>query len=120
MNIIEKGESNFISPAFLVKRKDAEGREKSRVVIDFRQLNQLIIRPHYAQTFVKDAIHQIGHLNAKYLSVFDVKQAYYSLNLDPNCKAYTGIQFTNDTNTYVHNKLPMGLHLSPLKFQQYM
>jgi hypothetical protein len=120
MKIIEKGESNFISPAFLVKRKDPQGIERARLVIDFRKLNQLIIRPHYAQTLVKDAIHQIGQSMARFLSVLDVRSAFHSLYLAKGTKHLTGIQFTNDTNTYVHNKLPQGLHLSPLKFQQYM
>jgi hypothetical protein len=120
MNIIEHSETRYISPAFLVKKFTPDGKPKHRMVIDYRHLNTLIQRPNFSPNLFKQAIELIGQEQSKYITLVDIKSAFYALNLSKRSQKYTGFTPYHGSASYVFKRLPMGLNISPAKFTNFI
>ena len=114
--ILIKSSATHVSPVLLVKKKQQDGTMKYRIVVDFRSLNQRLVKPIYAQYLVQDAINKIGESGAKYVSLIDLKEAYHALNLDPNSRKYTGVIPFYGHASLTYSRLPMGLAISGAEF----
>lgn len=76
-DMIEESDSPFASPVTLAYKKE-DGR-RSRLCIDFRQLNKLIISECYYFPTINDIIDKIP--NCKFFTVLDINSAFWSIPL---------------------------------------
>ena len=62
--IIEPSDSPYNSPVWVVPKKaDASGKQKWRIVIDFRKLNELTDQDTYPLPDIDDILSQLGNAN---------------------------------------------------------
>lgn len=106
----------YSSPAFIVIKHSEEKRGKSRMVIDYKDLNKKAkIIKHPIPN--KDILINRG-IKANYFSKFDCKSGFYHIRLEEESKKYTA--FTVPQGYYQWKVLPFGYHNSPSIFQQFM
>ena len=91
-----------------------------RVVTDFRHLNIRIAKNNLAYPLVRDTFSMLGNSKCKVLSVSDLKDAFHSLRLSENSKRYCGILPYFGSPSYLYQRIPMGLNISPSIWQSYI
>lgn len=114
--ILIRSPATHVSPLLLVKKRLKDGSMKYRVVIDYRKLNEKLVKPIYAQNLIQDAINRIGQTGAKFVSLIDLKDAYHALRLDEHSTRYTGVIPYYGSCTYKFGRLPQGLCVSGAEF----
>ena len=114
---ILKGFSAYSSPVLLISRKLTKDK---RVVTDFRHLNVRIAKNNLAYPLVRDTFSVLGNSKCKELSVLDLKDAFHSLRLSENSKKYYGILPYFSSPSYLYQRMPMGLNISPSIWQSYI
>ena len=117
MGILKEGFSAYSSPVMLISRKLTKDK---RVVTDFRPLNLRIAKINLAYPLVRDTFSVLGSSKCKVLSVLDLKDAFHSLRLSENSKRYCGIFPYFGSTSYLYQRLPMGLNISPSIWQSYI
>ena len=117
MGILKEGFSPYSSPVMLISRKLTKDK---RVVTDFRHLNVRIAKNNLAYPLVRDTFSVLGSLKCKVLSVLDLKDAFHSLRLSENSKRYCGILPCFRSTSYLYQRMPMGLNISPSIWQSYI
>ena len=117
MGILKEGFSPYSSPVMLISRKLT--RDK-RVITDFRHLNVRIAKNNLAYQLVRDTFLVLRNSKCKVLSVLDLKDAFHSLKLSKNSKRYCGILPYFDSSSYLYQRMPMGLNMSPSIWQSYI
>ena len=101
----------------LVSRKMTKGK---RVMTDFRHLNMRIAKNNLAYPLLKDMFTLLGSSKCEVLSVLDLKDVFHSLRLSENSKKYCGIQPYFGSASYLYERMPMGLNISPAVWQSYI
>ena len=91
-----------------------------RVVTDFRYLNVMIAKNNLAYPLVRDTFSVLGNSKCKVLSVLDLKDAFHSLRISENSKKYCGILPYFSSPSYLYQRMPMGLNISPSIWQSYI
>ena len=109
--------STYSSPVILVSRKVTQDK---RVVTDFRLLNTRIAKNNLAYPLVKDMFTMLGNSKCEVLSVLDLKDAFHSLRLLDNSKKYCGILPYFGSASYLYQRMPMRLNVSPPIWQTYI
>ena len=94
--------------------------QDKRVVTDFRHLNTRIAKNNLAYPLVKDTFTALGSAKCEVLSVLDLKDAFHSLRLSEKSKKYCGILPYFDSASYLYQRMPMGLNVSPPIWQSYI
>ena len=94
----------------LISRKLTKDK---RVVTDFRYLNMRIAKNNLAYPLVRDMFSMLGNSKCEVLSVLDLKDAFQSLRLSENSKRYCGILPYFGSPSYLYQRMPMGLNISP-------
>ena len=117
MGILKEGFSAYSSPVRLISRKLT--KDKS-VVTDFRHLNMRIAKNSLAYPLVRDTFSVLGNLKCEVLSVLGLKDAFHSLRLSENSKRYCGILPYFGSHSYLYQRMPMGLNISPSIWQSYI
>ena len=117
MGILKEGFSAYSSPVMLISRKLTKDK---RVVTDFRHLNVRIAKNNLAYPLVRDTFLTLGSLKCEVLSVLDLKDAFHSLQLSENSKKYCGILPYFGSSSYLYQRMPMGLNISPSIWQSYI
>ena len=117
MGILKEGFSAYSSPVMLISRKLTKDK---RVVTDFRHLNVRIAKNNLAYPLVRDTFLVLGNFKCKVLSVLDLKDAFHSLRLSENSKRYCGILPYFGSSSYLYQRMPMGLNISPSIWQSYI
>ena len=117
LGILKEGFSAYSSPVMLVSRKLTQDK---RVVTDFRHLNTRIAKNNLAYPLVKDTFTTLGNSKCEVLSVLDVKDAFYSLRLSEKSKKYCGILPYFGSASYLYQRMPTGLNVSPPIWQSYI
>ena len=84
-----------------------------RVVTDFRHLNVRIEKNNLAYPLVRDTFSVLGNSKCEVLSVLDLKDAFHLLRLSENSKRYCGILPYFGSASYLYQRMPMGLNISP-------
>ena len=116
-NIIEESDSPYNSPVWVVpKKSDASGKQKWRIVIDFRKLNELTDQDAYPLPTIDDILSQLG--NAKFFSALDLSSGFHQIPMDPDSKKYTA--FSTPQGHFHYNRMPFGLKNAPATFQRMM
>ena len=94
--------------------------QDKRVVMDFRHLNVRIPENNLAYPLVRDIFSVIGNSKCEVLSVLDLKDAFHSLRLLKEAKKYCGILPYFGSVSYICQRMPMGLNISPIIWQSYI
>ena len=117
MGILKEGFSAYSSPVMLISRKLTKDK---RVVTDFRHLNVRIVKNNLAYPLVRDTFSVLGISRWEVLSVLDLKDAFHSLRLSENSRKYCGILSYVGSSSYLYQRMPMGLNISPSIWQSYI
>ena len=105
------------SPVMLISRKLTKDK---RVVTNFRHLNVRIAKNNSAYPLVTDTLSVLGNSKCEVLSVLDLKDAFHSLRLSENSKKYCCILPYFGSSSYLYQRMPMGLNISPAIWQSYI
>ena len=109
-----EGFSAYSGPVMLISRKLTKNK---RVVTDFRHLNVRIAKNNLAYLLVRDTFSVLGNLKCEVLSILDLKDAFHSLRLSDNSKKYCGILPYFGSSSYLYQRMPMDLKISPSIWQ---
>ena len=117
LGILKEGFSAYSSPVMLISRKMTQDK---RVMTDFRHLNTRITKNNLAYPLVKDTFTTLGNSKCEVLSVLDLKDVLCSLRLSEKAKKYCGILPYFVSVSYLYQRMPMGLNVSPPIWQTYI
>ena len=117
MGVLKEGFSAYSGPVMSISRKLTKDK---RVVTDFRYLNVRIAKNNLAYPLVRDTFSVLGNSKCEVLSVLDLKDAFHSLRLSENSKRYCGILPYFGSSSYLYQRMPMGLNISPSIWQSYI
>ena len=117
MGILKEGLSAYASPVMLISRKMTQDK---RVVADFRHLNTRIAKNNLAYLLVKNTFTTLGDSKCEVLSVLDLKDDFHSLRLSGKSKKYCGILPYFGSVSYLYQRMPMGLNVSPPILKTYI
>ena len=87
---------------------------------DFRHLNINIANNNLAYTLLKHTFSVLGSSRCEVLSVLDLKDTFHSLRLSETSKRYYGILPYFGSASYLYQRMPMGLNISPSIWQSYI
>ncbi|CAB3230820.1 unnamed protein product [Arctia plantaginis] len=111
-NLIEESYSPFAAPVTLAFKRDEN--TKSRLCIDFRELNKIVIPQAQPFALISDLI--VKARNCKYFTTLDINSAFWSIPLRIEDRQKTG--FVTQDGHYQWTCLPIGLKTSPAIFQR--
>lgn len=112
--MIEESYSPFAAPVTLAYKKD-ENR-KSRLCIDFRDLNKIVVPQSQPFPLIEDLM--IKTRDCKFFSTLDINSAFWSIPLRITDRQKTA--FVTQEGHYQWTCLPFGLKTSPAIFQRIM
>lgn len=110
--LIEESYSPFAAPVTLAFKK--EDNRKSRLCIDFRDLNKIIIPQAQPFPLIEDLMMKTRNCN--YFSTLDINSAFWSIPLRIEDRKKTG--FVTQEGHFQWTCLPFGLKTSPAIFQR--
>ena len=117
LGILKKGLSSYSSPIMLITRK--QGGMK-RIVTDFRFLNSRLKLLQCSAPLIRDALQCLGASKANIASIIDLRDAFHTLKVNEKSQQYLGITPYFGSPTYVYQRLPMGLSVSPAIFMYFI
>lgn len=110
--IIEDSDSPFASPVTLAFKK--EENKKSRLCIDFRKLNKLVVPEVFPFPTIQDVIDKV--VNCEYFTVLDINSAFWCITLKEEDREKTS--FITRYGKFMFKVLPFGLKNAPATFQR--
>lgn len=110
--LIEESYGPYAAPVTLAFKRD-EGK-KSRLCIDFRDLNKIIIPQSQPFPLIEDLM--VKTINCRYFTTLDINSAFWSIPLRKTDRKKTG--FVTQEGHYQWKCLPFGLKTSPAIFQR--
>ena len=117
LGVLKEGFSAYSSPVMLISQKVISDK---RVVTDFRHLNTRIVKNNLAYPLLKDTFLLLGSSKCEVMSVLDLKDAFHSLHLSEKSQKYCGILPYFGSASYLYQRMPMGLNVSPPIWQTYI
>ena len=87
---------------------------------DFRNLNSRLVTLQPSIPLVRDAIQTLGAAGCEVLSLADVRDAYHTLRLPKKSQKYCGITPYYGSDSYLYQRLGMGLSVSPAIWQNFI
>jgi len=103
LGIIKPSKSQMASPIVCVL-KGKDGRDGIRLAIDYRYLNKYCLGDAYPMPDIADLLQRVEQ--AKYISSFDVKGAYWQIPVHPDHQWLTS--FVWDGGFYEFTRAPFG------------
>ena len=79
-----------------------------------------IAKNNLAYPLLKDTFSMLGGSKCEVMSVLDLKDAFHSLQLTENLKRFCGILPYFGSPSYLYQRMPMGLNISPAIWQSYI
>ena len=80
----------------------------------FRHLNMRRVKNNLPYPVLRDNIALLGSSKCEVMSVLDLKDAFHSLRLSEKSMKYCGILPYFGSASYLYQRMPMGLNVSPL------
>ena len=117
LGILKEGFSAYLSTVMLISQKMTSDK---RVVTDFRHLNMRIAKNNLAYPLLRDTFALLGSSKCEVMSVLDLKDAFHSLQLSEKSQKYCGILPYFGSASYLYQRMPMGLNVSPPIWQMYI
>lgn len=111
-NLIEESYSPFAAPVTLAFKK--EDNRKSRLCIDFRDLNKNVVPQAQPFPLINDLV--VKTRNSTYFTTLDINSAFWSIPLRIEDRKKTA--FVTQDGHYQWTCLPFGLKTSPAIFQR--
>lgn len=114
--LIEESCSPFSAPVTLAYKKTGDGglKEKTRMCIDFRELNKLIVPESTPFPVIDDIITKTR--GCSWFSALDINSAFWSIPIRKKDRYKTG--FVTQQGQYQWSSLPFGLRTSSAVFQR--
>lgn len=115
--IIEHSNSPWNSPIWIVPKKlDASNKQKWRIVIDYRKLNEKTIDDRYPLPNITDILDKLG--KSQYYTCLDLASGFHQIEMAPADIEKTA--FSVDNMHLQFKRMPFGLKGSPSTFQRVM
>lgn len=115
--IIRPSISPYSSPVLIVpKKKDASGKIKTRMVINYSKINDITIEDKYPLPRIDEILDNLG--KCQYFTCLDLAQGYHQMEMDPTSIEKTA--FTTRQGHFEYTKMPFGLRNAPSSFQRLM
>ena len=115
--VIRHSKSLYNSPIWVVlKKANASGKKKCRIVIDFRKVNEDTDQDAYLLPMIDDIIDHLG--KAKFFLAFDLSSGFHKIPMAEESKKYTAL--STPEGHFEFNRMPFGLKNSPATFQRMM
>ena len=90
------------------------------IITDFRYLNSRLVRLNSSFPLVTDAIQILGAAECELISVINLRDAYHTLRLSVESQKYNGIIPCYGSDTYIYQRLGMGLSGSTAIWQTFI
>ena len=110
----------FLAYSSLVMLISSKLTKDKRIVTDFRHSNVRIAKNNLAYPLLKDMFLVLGNSKCEVLSVLDLKDAFHSLRLSEHSKKYCRILPYFGSASYLYQRMPIGLNISPSIWQSYI
>lgn len=106
------------SPVHVVSKKPkADGTKQYRMVIDYRNVNKVIVGDQWPLPRITDLINRLN--GVKFFSTIDLKSGYHQIEFAPGRGAIAAFSIPG-MGQFVPNRLLFGLKTSPAQFQRMM
>jgi hypothetical protein len=113
--IIEPSRSPWNSPLLLVAKKiDTTGKQKYRIVVDFRILNKVTLNEFHPLPNITEILDQLGE--CQLFSVIDLTSEFYQIPLAESSRELTA--FSTNQGHWHFKRMAMGMKTSPATFQR--
>ncbi|KAG0420471.1 Transposon Ty3-G Gag-Pol polyprotein, partial [Dictyocoela roeselum] len=110
--IISEMETPFVSPAFMIRKKNG----KIRLVVNYRELNRCTKPIQISFPKLSDILQTLN--GSRYFTTLDLNQGYYQVPIRKLDIPKTGFRICG--KTYVFNRMPFGLANAPRTFTKIM
>ena len=111
--MIQESSSPYNAPILVVPKP---GKNQWRLTIDYRKLNEKIVKNRYPLPRIENLLQSVSHCN--YFTVMDLYSGFYQMGVHPESRPVTA--FSTASGHYEWTVLPMGLTISPPLFQKEM
>ena len=116
-DIIQPSSSPWNSPIWVVPKKpDASGKQKWRIVVDYRALNTRVPADSYPIPNITDILDKLGH--SQYFTTLDLASGFHQIEIEPHDTPKTA--FSTPYGHLEWKRCPMGLRNVPNSFQRTM
>jgi transposase InsO family protein len=115
--IIRHSTSPWNAPIILVKKKeDASGKQKWRLVVDFRKLNEVTVGDSFPLPLISEILDALG--KARYFTTADLASGFHQVPLREEDRHKTA--FSTPDGHFEYCSMPMGICSAPATFQRLM